>query len=321
MVTPSAPSTCGRRPAAGDRRGRSWPGRRRAAARPPRGGRDHDGRPLPRGRRRRHARAEPAASGTRLRSRNPTSGPAGTGSFAGRSTGRATPCSRRGTVLEPRGPRAAGLGRRSRGPRDPEAAGGDRPDRRRAGRTRPGPRTRADPQLQRGRCSRAWRSPQGPIAEPLPDRPRRARGPRRDPLARAGVRRAADHRRRLRRPARPGPRGARGAGRRARVFHKVRLKPGKPLWFGVGPGTRRPARARSSSGCPATRSAGWSGSCSSSGRPSSAWRDGPRLTRSTLAKARLGREFVHRGDRPTYHPARWVQRPARLLDAPASSSR
>ena len=26
-----------------------------------------------------------------------------------------------------------------------------------------------------------------------------------------------------------------------------------------------------------------------------------------LAKARLSREFVHRGDRPTYHPARWVQ--------------
>ena len=43
-----------------------------------------------------------------------------------------------------------------------------------------------------------------------------------------------------------------------RVFHKVRLKPGKPIWFGVGPrgcgsgrgGPSEVGPARWSSGCP-----------------------------------------------------------------------
>ncbi len=47
-----------------------------------------------------------------------------------------------------------------------------------------------------------------------------------------------------------------------RVFHKIRLKPGKPLWFGVGP-PRGARPAHSSSVCPATRSADWWGSSSS----------------------------------------------------------
>jgi molybdopterin molybdotransferase len=87
------------------------------------------------------------------------------------------------------------------------------------------------------------------------------------------------------------------------VFHKVRLRPGKPLLFGVGP-----ARA---SGRPGTLVFGLPGNPVSgvvgfllfvcpaldvlAGRGESA--------RPRSRFGRLARAFVHRGERPTYHPA------------------
>jgi len=90
------------------------------------------------------------------------------------------------------------------------------------------------------------------------------------------------------------------------VFHKIRLKPGKPLWFGVAHSTPSTARCALVFGLP--------------GNPVSSlvcfelfvkpaiariagrhW-EAPHATQS----AKLTREFHHRGDRPTYHPARLV---------------
>lgn len=89
------------------------------------------------------------------------------------------------------------------------------------------------------------------------------------------------------------------------VFHKARLKPGKPLWFGVCDSALRtqptlvfglPGNPVSSLVCfelfvkPAiARIAG----CH--------W-EPPHATE----QAKLTREFQHRGDRPTYHPARLI---------------
>jgi molybdopterin molybdotransferase len=91
-----------------------------------------------------------------------------------------------------------------------------------------------------------------------------------------------------------------------RIFHKVRLKPGKPLWFGTGP----PRDDR-----PATLVFGLPGNPVSSlvgfflfVRPALAVQSGrPQAAPGSVA-ARLTCGFHHRGDRPTYHPARLVQR-------------
>jgi molybdopterin molybdotransferase len=85
-----------------------------------------------------------------------------------------------------------------------------------------------------------------------------------------------------------------------KVFHKVSLKPGKPLWFGVCTRDRRrtlvfglPGNPVSSLVCfelfvrPAIRALG--GHSELSLQP---------------AKARLAEDFQHRGDRPTYFPAK-----------------
>lgn len=90
------------------------------------------------------------------------------------------------------------------------------------------------------------------------------------------------------------------------VFHKIRLKPGKPLWFGVGP-----ARA---DGNPGTLVFGLPGN------PVSGVVGFILFVRSTLGllagqgnradrsfSARLAAPFTHQGDRPTYYPARVVE--------------
>ena len=86
------------------------------------------------------------------------------------------------------------------------------------------------------------------------------------------------------------------------IFHKVSLKPGKPLWFGVRNVDERrtlvfglPGNPVSSLVCfelfvrPAIAALG--------SQPSNG------LKRFSAA---LANDFVHRGDRPTYHPARMV---------------
>ena len=83
------------------------------------------------------------------------------------------------------------------------------------------------------------------------------------------------------------------------VFHKLRLKPGKPLWFGV---LERDGRQRLVFGLP--------------GNPVSSLVCFELFVRPAMSRlaggsgeglprvpAKLAREFVHRGDRPTYHPA------------------
>jgi molybdopterin molybdotransferase len=88
-----------------------------------------------------------------------------------------------------------------------------------------------------------------------------------------------------------------------RVFHKVRLKPGKPLWFGVGP-------ARSSGpgclvfGLPGNPVSGLVGFLLFVRPALRALRGCTDAVSMDTTKARLSSAFAHRGDRPTYHPSR-----------------
>ncbi len=100
-----------------------------------------------------------------------------------------------------------------------------------------------------------------------------------------------------------------------RIFHKVQLKPGKPLWFGVGP-TR--------AGRPGTMVFGLPGNPVSSlvvfllfVRPALARMAGRPGPIPATVPARLTSGFRHRGDRPTYHPARLAAEPGDGSQAPA----
>ncbi len=88
------------------------------------------------------------------------------------------------------------------------------------------------------------------------------------------------------------------------VFHKVRLKPGKPLWFGVGPsrGDRPQALVFGLPGNPVSGLVGFLLFV----RPALAALAGKAPPCQNLREARLNRAFIHRGDRTTYHPARLV---------------
>jgi molybdopterin molybdotransferase len=93
-----------------------------------------------------------------------------------------------------------------------------------------------------------------------------------------------------------------------RVFHKVRLKPGKPLWFGIGP--RRGDRGGTCVfGLPGNPVSGLVGFLLFVRRALDILA-GNRLSAHSPIDARLGAAFVHRGDRPTYYPARWLATPA-----------
>ncbi|MHB1787702.1 MAG: molybdopterin-binding protein, partial [Acidimicrobiales bacterium] len=95
-----------------------------------------------------------------------------------------------------------------------------------------------------------------------------------------------------------------------RIFHKVRLKPGKPIWFGVGgrrqaDGEPEPAPSRPGPlvfGLPGNPVSGVVGYLLFV-RPALKV-----LTKTSPAPnsliGRLSRPFRHRGERPTYHPAR-----------------
>ena len=107
------------------------------------------------------------------------------------------------------------------------------------------------------------------------------------------------------------------------VFHKIDLKPGKPLWFGVGKrleaGDRRPERGRSDVASSSSRLQspasslvfGLPGNPVSSfvcfelfARPAIAKLAGRTQAANERVEAVLSREFVQRSGRLTYHPAR-----------------
>ncbi len=86
------------------------------------------------------------------------------------------------------------------------------------------------------------------------------------------------------------------------VFHKVAVKPGKPLWFGVGP-PRSVGRAGALVfGLPGNPASGVVGFLLFV-RPALDVLAGHGAT-TGLEFRRLGNGFSHRGDRPTYHPVR-----------------
>jgi molybdopterin molybdotransferase len=92
----------------------------------------------------------------------------------------------------------------------------------------------------------------------------------------------------------------------SRIFHKVALKPGKPLWFGIGPrrsNDRPPALVFGLPGNPVSvlvgfllfvRSACRAQACDPSPRP-------------TFARVRLDNGYAQRGDRMTLFPARILE--------------
>ena len=93
------------------------------------------------------------------------------------------------------------------------------------------------------------------------------------------------------------------------VFHKVAVKPGKPIWFGVGPPT---PRGRGLVDRPGTLVFGLPGNPVSGVigfllfvRPALDALMGRGKRPAPLEPARLAASFRHRGDRPTYHPVRF----------------
>lgn len=88
-----------------------------------------------------------------------------------------------------------------------------------------------------------------------------------------------------------------------RVFHKIRLKPGKPLWFGVGP-VREGAPGTLVFGLPGNPVSGIVGFLLFA-RPALRVLAGKGADATVLLEGTLTRAFVHTGERPTYHPARW----------------
>ncbi len=89
------------------------------------------------------------------------------------------------------------------------------------------------------------------------------------------------------------------------VFHKIKLKPGKPLWFGVA--EPRPGRGGTLVfGLPGNPVSGLV-SFMLFVKPALAALAGRSAAAAPLAKARLARSFAQRGDRDTYFPAQIVE--------------
>lgn len=89
-----------------------------------------------------------------------------------------------------------------------------------------------------------------------------------------------------------------------RVFHKVRLKPGKPLWFGVGPkrGDRPGTLVFGLPGNPVSGVVGFLLFV----RPALDALAGRPIETLNLTPYPLAGSFVHKGERPTFQPVRWV---------------
>ncbi len=90
-----------------------------------------------------------------------------------------------------------------------------------------------------------------------------------------------------------------------RVFHKVRIKPGKPVWFGIGPqrGEHAGTLVFGLPGNPASTLVGFLVFVV----PAIQALAGQPATGPWMLSVRLAFEFLNRGDRVTYWPARWLQ--------------
>jgi molybdopterin molybdotransferase len=86
-----------------------------------------------------------------------------------------------------------------------------------------------------------------------------------------------------------------------RVFHRVRMKPGKPLWFGVGParGERPGTLVFGLPGNPVSTLVGFLLFV----RPALSQLAGELSSTAAIRPARLGRECTHRGDLTAFRPA------------------
>jgi molybdopterin molybdotransferase len=94
------------------------------------------------------------------------------------------------------------------------------------------------------------------------------------------------------------------------VFHKVQVRPGKPLWFGVGPD--RPNRPRALIfGLPGNPVSGVV-SILLFVKPALDTLSGRSPHVGPLAQYPLASSFPHRGDRPTYHPASLAGSPLQI---------
>ena len=88
------------------------------------------------------------------------------------------------------------------------------------------------------------------------------------------------------------------------VFHKVRVRPGKPLWFGIGPDRMAQGPGPLVFGLPGNPVSGLIGFLLFV-RPA-LWRMlGRTCDLSQASSGRLERPFRHQGDRVTYHPSHW----------------
>jgi molybdopterin molybdotransferase len=95
------------------------------------------------------------------------------------------------------------------------------------------------------------------------------------------------------------------------VFHKVRLKPGKPLWFGV---LRHEPRQTLVFGLPGNPVS--SLVCFELFVRAAIDRLGGRELPARTRRACLAAAFQHRGERPTYHPARFSEQEGRATILP-----
>jgi molybdopterin molybdotransferase len=87
------------------------------------------------------------------------------------------------------------------------------------------------------------------------------------------------------------------------VFHKVSLKPGKPLWFGIKQESDRTKLVFGLPGNPVSSLVCFELFV----RPALRALAGHKRTSLARHNALLTREHQHRGDRPTYYPARLLE--------------
>lgn len=84
------------------------------------------------------------------------------------------------------------------------------------------------------------------------------------------------------------------------VFHKIALRPGKPLWFGIQDDGRRRALVFGLPGNPVSALVCFELFC----RPAIAALAGRAFAEPTIVRARLRHDYEHRGGRAAYLPAR-----------------